>query len=781
MTLLLAVLSGFVLAPFAPAIHRALGRFSGWVIAVLPASLAALFLSLAARGEGAVVESHAWTPGLGADLHLRMDGLSLLMVTLIAGIGAAIFVYAGGYLTGHRHLGRIYAYLLMFMGSMLGVVLADNLIVLFVFWELTSVSSYLLIGFDHADEKARKSALQALLVTGLGGLAILAGALMLGSVAGDMRISHLLLHREAIREHGLYVPIVLLLVFGAFTKSAQFPFHFWLPSAMAAPTPVSAYLHSSTMVKAGIYLLARLTPSLGESELWNGLLTWFGAATMLIGAWLAFRQTTMKLILAYSTVSALGTIVMALGVGTTYAVEAAMVFLLAHAFYKGALFMMAGAIDHETGEKDVTKLGGLRRSMPMLAAAGALAALSMAGVPPMVGFIAKELAIKAVLPDADSGREGYALTVMFVAAAALGVAVALRVGFAPFFGAQRETKREAHEPPPSLLLGPGALASLGLAAAVAPGMFATPLVEPAAAAALNAQAHPHVALWHGLNLALALSGAALVLGVALFRSQWAIVRTAEPATRPLDAIGPSRLYEHALAATLGFADAQTRVLQSGSLRRYAFMTFGVLVLAVGATFMLRTPLDALPDVGDARPYEIGLVLLLLIGAWFTAVARNRLAAIAGLGLVGYGIAIIFVLFGAPDLALTQVCIETLAVVLLVLVFYMLPDFRNFSTRREKLRDLLVALAGGAAMAALVLVVADHRPDMTVSDFYAANSYPRAHGRNVVNVILVDFRALDTMGEIVVLVVAAVGVYALMKLDPTTREGATKAGQNGGER
>ncbi|HRQ71737.1 MAG TPA: proton-conducting transporter membrane subunit [Phycisphaerales bacterium] len=576
------------------------------------------------------------------------------------------------------------------------------------------------------------------------------------------------------------MPIVLLLVFGAFTKSAQFPFHFWLPSAMAAPTPVSAYLHSSTMVKAGIYLLARLTPALGESELWNGLLTWFGAATMVVGAWLAFRQTVMKLILAYSTVSALGTIVMALGVGTTYAVEAAMVFLLAHAFYKGALFMVAGAIDHETGEKDVRNLGGLSRSMPLLAAAAALAALSMAGVPPLVGFIAKELAIKAVLPDADLGREGYALAAVFVAAAALGVAVALRVGFAPFFGAKRETKREAHEPPASLLLGPGVLALLGLGASVAPGLIATPLVEPAASAALGAQAHPHVALWHGLNLALALSAGALVLGVALFRGQWAIVGLAGPATRPLDAIGPSRLYEHALAALLGFADAQTRVLQSGSLRRYAFITFGVIVLAVGATFMLRRPLDALPDIGDARPYEIGLVLLILIGAWFTAVARNRLAAIAGLGLVGYGIAIIFVLFGAPDLALTQVCIETLAVVLLVLVFYMLPDFRSFSARREKARDLVVALAGGAAMAGLVLVVADHRPDMTVSDYYAANSYGLAHGRNVVNVILVDFRALDTLGEIVVLVVAAVGVYALMKLDPTTREGASTGGERGGE-
>mgnify|MGYP005844544879 CR=1 FL=1 len=781
MTLLIAVLSGFVLAPFAPSIHRALGRASGWTLALLPASLAGLFLALASRGGGEVVESHAWTPGLGADMHLRLDGLSLLMATLIAGIGAAIFVYAGGYLAGHRHLGRIYAYLLMFMASMLGVVLADNLIVLFVFWELTSVCSYLLIGFEHADAKARKSALQALLVTGLGGLAILGGALMLGSASGNMRISQLAQHGEAIREHALYAPIVLLLVFGAFTKSAQFPFHFWLPSAMAAPTPVSAYLHSSTMVKAGIYLLARLTPALGETELWNGLLTWFGAATMLVGAWLAFRQTVMKLILAYSTVSALGTIVMALGVGTTYAVGAAMVFLLAHALYKGALFMVAGAIDHETGEKDVRGLGGLRRSMPLLAGAGGLAALSMAGVPPLVGFIAKELAIKSLLPDADSGREGYALAAAFVVSAALGVAVALRVGFAPFFGKMPETKREAHEPGAALLLGPGVLALLGLAAAVAPGVFAMPLVEPAASATLGAEAHPHVALWHGWNLALGLSAGALAFGVVLFRGQWAIVGMAGPASRALDAIGPSRVYEHALAAVLGIADAQTRALQSGSLRRYAFITFGVIVLAVGATFVLRTPLDSLPDIGDARPYEIGLVFLILIGAWFTAVARNRLAAIAGLGLVGYGIAIIFVLFGAPDLALTQVCIETLAVVLLVLVFYMLPDFRSFSTRAQKVRDLLVALAGGAAMAGLVLVVADHRPDTTVSDFYATNSLSQAYGRNVVNVILVDFRALDTLGEIVVLVVAAVGVYALMKLNTSAREGAPTPGEQGGER
>lgn len=745
--------------------QRALGRLTGWTIALLPLAIAILLATMApdvAPLGASVRESYPWVPTLDINLSLRLDGLSLLMSMLISGIGAVIFIYAGGYLKGHPHLGRLYAYLLMFMGSMLGVVLADNLLALFVFWELTSISSYLLIGFDHTRPKARKSALQALLVTGLGGLAILAGAVMLGSVAGTLEISELYAQRDLIHASPLYTPIVLLFILGAFTKSAQFPFHFWLPAAMEAPTPVSAYLHSSTMVKAGVYLLARLAPILGGAALWHDLLTWFGAATMLVGAWLAFRQTVMKPLLAYSTVSALGTIVMALGVGTAAAVEAGMVFLLAHAFYKGALFMCAGAIDHETGEKNLVNLSGLGRRMPILFAATALAAISFAGIPPLVGFIGKELALKALLPAPDMGQEGPALAILFTLAAALSVAVAIRIGFRPFVGNLKPTPLAPHDPPPALLAGPVALAGLGLAAALLPNILAYPLVQPAAAAILQAEAHPHIALWHGLNLALLLSAVATVVGAGLFAAQRTLLRAAAPLDA-LDAVGPSRFYDWTLGAVLGLALFQTRALQTGYLRQYLFVTIGATVAVVGATLTLKGGLVDLPPVGDVRFYEAGLIALILIGAAFAATARNRLAAIAALGLVGYGIAFIFVLFGAPDLALTQFCVETLTVVLLVLAFYILPDFRGLSGGPQKVRDLLIALTGGAMMAGLVLLTTRAESDHAVSNYYAAHSLPDAYGRNVVNVILVDFRAIDTLGEITVLVVAAIGVYALMKL------------------
>ncbi|MFB3140368.1 MAG: proton-conducting transporter membrane subunit, partial [Candidatus Acidiferrales bacterium] len=393
MLLAVAVLSGFVMALAAPWLHRIARSTSGWVLALFPLALTVYFAGQAGRvaaGEVLAV-SIDWVPSLGIALSFYLDGLSLLFALLISGIGALVVVYAGGYLAGHAHLGRFYAFLLMFLASMLGLVLANNVITLFVFWELTSVSSYLLIGFEHEREAARQAALQALLVTGLGGLALLAGLLLLGQAGGSMELSELLTRGEAIQAHPFYAPILLLILAGAFTKSAQFPFHFWLPSAMEAPTPVSAYLHSATMVKAGIYLLARFNPVLGGTELWFYIVTAAGAATMLVGAYLAFQQSDLKRILAYSTMSALGMMVLLLGLGTELAVKAAIVSILVHALYKGALFLVAGAVEHETGTRDVDRLGGLRRAMPITAAAAALAALSMAGLPPLFGFIGKEM------------------------------------------------------------------------------------------------------------------------------------------------------------------------------------------------------------------------------------------------------------------------------------------------------------------------------------------------------------------------------------------------------
>ncbi|MBI2088067.1 MAG: NADH-quinone oxidoreductase subunit L, partial [Deltaproteobacteria bacterium] len=371
--MLFAVLSGFAAALLAPWIDRVGRGRTGWIIAVLPATLFAYFATFVAsiRNGEVIRQSHAWIPSLGIDLSFTADGLSVLFALLISGIGALVVVYAGGYLAGHPQLGRFFSYLLLFMSAMLGLVLADNVIALFVFWELTTLSSYLLIGFDHEREAARSAALKSLLVTGIGGLALLAGLILLAQAGGSPELSALAKHGDAIRSHPLYAPILALILAGAFTKSAQVPFHFWLPAAMEAPTPVSAYLHSATMVKAGVYLLARLNPVLGGTDPWLFTVTTTGAVTMVVGAWMALQRTDLKLILAYSTVSALGVLTMLLGLGTPLAIKAASVFLLGHALYKGALFLIAGAVDHETGTRSFDRLGGLKKAMPLTALAAA--------------------------------------------------------------------------------------------------------------------------------------------------------------------------------------------------------------------------------------------------------------------------------------------------------------------------------------------------------------------------------------------------------------------------
>ncbi|HRF49684.1 MAG TPA: proton-conducting transporter membrane subunit, partial [Anaerolineales bacterium] len=433
--LLAAIGSGFILASLAPALTPRLGRWAGWVLAGLPAAIVLLLIVQwpVVAGGRAIVEAYPWVPELGVSLSLRLDGLGLLFALLISGIGALVAVYGGGYLKGDRDLGRFYAWLLVFMAAMLGVASADNLLALFIFWELTSLSSYMLIGFGHDRASARQAALQALLVTGGGGLALLAGLVLLGLAGGTFELSALLSQGEALRAHALYVPAVVLILLGAFTKSAQFPFHFWLPNAMEAPTPISAYLHSATMVKAGVYLLLRLSPALGGTELWIYAVGGVGATTMLLGAVLALAQTDLKRLLAYSTVSALGMLTLLIGLGTKLALEAAVVLLAAHALYKGALFLVAGILDHETGTRDITRLGGLLRQLPITATAAGIAALSMAGVPPLFGFISKELIYEAAL----AGGAGPALIAIVVVAGVSFAVVAGLVGLAPFWGARK--------------------------------------------------------------------------------------------------------------------------------------------------------------------------------------------------------------------------------------------------------------------------------------------------------------------------------------------------------
>lgn len=758
--MLISVCSGFLASLVAPWVHRLLPRWSGWLLALVPAAMFFFFVADIGSLTGAekVSVSYPWVPSLGVNLSFYLDGLSRLFALLICGIGALVLIYSSGYLEGHRHLGRFYALLLLFMSAMLGTVLADNLLTLFVFWELTSFSSYLLIGFEHGREASRKAALQALLVTGGGGLALLAGFLILGRIGGSLELSVLLGQGELIRAHQFYMPVLLLVLAGAFTKSAQFPFHFWLPSAMEAPTPVSAYLHSATMVKLGIYLLARLSPALGGTLAWYYLLAGTGGVTMLIGAVLAIVQTDLKRMLAYSTVSALGTLTLLIGLGTTQAVKAFALYLLVHALYKGALFLIAGAVDHATGTRNVRELGGLRPAMPIVFVAALLAALSMAGLPPLLGFIAKELVYEATL---QAPQGAWLISGAGVLAKVLTVALAGIVILGPFFGAGKQTPHEPHEAAPAMWLGPVILAGLALLMGLFPFLLDRPLMTPLVNAVLAEPAVVDLALWHGVNPVFLLSVCTVLAGVAVYAARRRLYQAAGRC-RTLASWGPASWYDLALAGLMRGAQLQTRFLQSGYLRHYFMTVLGAAFLLVFHALVVKSGFRGVTGAADALFHEWVIAVLILMAALFAVSTHSRLASVAALGVVGYGVALIYILFGAPDLAMTQFCVETLSVILFVLVFYRLPRFTTLSGKRARSRDIVIALANGGIMTALVLIATSEPAPSRISHFFAQNALVQAHGHNVVNVILVDFRGLDTLGEITVLAVASLGVYMLLQ-------------------
>jgi multicomponent Na+:H+ antiporter subunit A len=768
----IAVLSGFILALLAPALHQRAKTATGWLLALLPAGLFVYFASQLGRvAHGDMLrETVEWIPSLGVNLSFVLDGLSALLALIITGIGTLIILYASGYLRGDPYLGRMYALLLAFMAAMLGVVLADNLLALFVFWELTSLTSYLLIGFKHTYADSRAAALRALIVTGSGGLAMLAGFVLLALAGGSWEISELSQQNEALRASALYLPILLLIGLGAMTKSAQFPFHFWLPGAMAAPTPVSAYLHSATMVKAGVYLLARLSPALADSDAWRLLFTAVGVITMLVGGYLSLQQTDLKRILAYSTVSSLGVLVALLGWDTKIAAEAAALFLLVHSLYKGALFMVAGSIDHETGTRDIRSLGGLARLMPLLAAAGGLAALSMSGVPLFVGFVGKEFIYEATLGyeagaalNLSTVQAGLTLAALLTNIAF--VAVALLVTLVPFTGALKETPQHPHAPPLTLWFSPLLLGLLGLALGLLPGITAEWLAGPAASAIYGKPLEMHLfILPESLSPMFLLSLLTLAGGAALYAARARIQPVFE---RLRLAGGPEQVYENLMAGLPRLADRVTGVLQSGYLRYYVATIVGALALLVGYTYFgysgLPLPLDTLAGITDVQFHEAIIALVMLIGLVSVLRSSSLLITVISLGVIGYSQAILFILFSAPDLAMTQFAVETLSVVLFVLVLYRLPPLATFSTRRVRIRDGIIALLAGAMVTILILTVTSEPLVSDLANFFASTSFTRAKGHNVDNAILVDFRGFDTLGEITVLGIAAMGIFGLLKL------------------
>jgi multicomponent Na+:H+ antiporter subunit A len=725
-----------------------------------------MVLLVPAAGDGArVVElPFGASDELGIRLSFRLDGLSILFALLITGIGTLVYVYGATYLANRKDLPRFWAYLTLFMVAMLGLTLSENLIALFVFWELTTISSYLLIGIDHERQAARDAALQALLVTAGGGLALLAGFVLLGSMAGSFELSTILARGDAIRAHAHYVPALLLLLLGAFTKSAQVPFHFWLPSAMEAPTPVSAYLHSATMVKAGVYLLARLSPAFAGTEEWTTIVTVVGASTMVAGALFAATAIDLKRILAYTTMSALGSMVMLLGLGTAAAVQAMIVYLFAHALYKAGLFMVAGIVDHETGIRDVTRLGGLRRAMPLTAAAAIVGAISLASFGPVLSFAAKEMVAAAI---GGAGTWRVPLEIAVYGSAVLLAAAAALVAIKPFFGQRPDNLARAHDPPASMWAPPFLLAAAGVLIALLPQKLADALLAPAAAAVHPAVSPLVIVLWHGVNAPLVLAAAATAAGLVLYRSRarWSgLVATVGRVT----VLQASAWYRGSLRAMMAVATWQTRLLQNGYLRVYVM----VILLTLITLLLLAKIRGGSVTIAIHREsfaiYEAAVAVLIVAAAFVAVSSKTRLGSIAALGAAGYSVALTYIIFSAPDLAMTQFVVETLTVILYVLVLYRLPKYNLLTGKGERIRDVIICTIFGGVMATVVMAAQSVPVDPTLASFFASNSLSKGHGRNIVNVMLVDFRAFDTMGEIAVIGIAAIGVYALLHLRATDR-------------
>jgi multicomponent Na+:H+ antiporter subunit A len=760
--MLIAILSGFIFAVLLVFAGRFMKGKPAILSAALPLGLFFYFSSFIAQvASGEVIyKQYDWVPAYGVNLSFTLDGISLLFALMITGIGFLVFVYTAAYLKGHEYLDRFYGYLGLFMGAMLGLVLSDNLISLFVFWELTSISSFFLIGFNNNEESSRKSAIVALAITGFGGVLLLAGALLLGNIAGTYSIAEMLSQTEAIANSTYYVPVLLLIFGAAFTKSAQFPFHFWLPGAMKAPTPVSTYLHSATMVKAGIYLLMRFTPVLGNTEMWNTTLITVGAVTMAYAALQTLFKTDLKGILAYSTISALGILVFLIGLGTRDALLAASVFILVHALYKATLFLVTGIIDHETGSRNVVVLSGLRKVLLPVAIAGILAAVSNAGIPPSFGFLGKDLIYEATL---HFGNAALFLTAIAIATNILLLYAGFLAGVKPFTGKLPESFSKVHMPSPLMWLPPLLLALLGIVFGFFPGLIQDSLIQPAVTALGASGEAVQLKLWHGFNTILLLSGITILLGIILY----VVLKPSEKREQAVDKlyrISPKGIVLFVAGAFGRFSGLWTNFLQNGFLRHYVFTIASVLVLLAGYTLINHTKYEMdYASFSKLTIYEVVTLLIMVIGIFYTVFSKSRLGAVVAMGIVGYAICLVFVFYSAPDLAMTQFSIDTLTVILFVLVLYRLPKYLLLSDYKMRIKDGVLSLAFGALISVLALEVLSEPTNTETSEFYAENAYLLAKGKNIVNVILVDFRGVDTFMEIAVLSIAAIGVFGLLKL------------------
>ncbi len=761
-----------------PAAARASRNAAAWTAAAVTAGSLAIVASLAPQVfAGAPVAARwQWLPALGLDVSFRLDGLALLFAILILVIGLLVILYARYYLADADPIGKLYALLMLFMAAMLGIVLSDNLLLLVIFWELTSVSSFLLVGYWSEKAEARQGARMALTVTGGGGLAMLAGFLVLGHIAGSFEISTLDLRGQEIHAHPLYPLALGLILVGAFTKSAQFPFHFWLPEAMAAPTPVSAYLHSATMVKAGVFLLMRLYPALGDTALFEYTVAGTGLATMVFAAYVAVFKHDLKGLLAYSTISHLGLIVFLIGLDSPLSSVAAVFHVVNHATFKAALFMSAGIIDHETGTRDMRRINGLWKSMPRTATLAILASGAMAGVPLLNGFLSKEMFFAEAIDLRHLGWFGTAIPFIAVAGATFSVAYSARFIHDVFFnGEPRNLPRTPHEPPALMRVPVELLVVVVILVGVLPGLTVGPIVNLAAEAVSGARLPDYqIAIWHGFNMPLLMSAIALAAGAAMY---WALQRQYRLHLHVPAGFTARLLFQKFTARLFSVAGHLTAKLENRSLQRYAALTIAAALVA-GALPFLGTPLSAGPLPTTPASGVAYATWLILVAAAVAAVLaqRRRVLVLVFVATCGLVVSLVFIMFSAPDLALTQLSVEVVSTVLMLMALALLPQRAvRDSSRARRGRDAMLGVAAGGGVAALAYA-AMTRPLDTISWYFLENTVARGGGTNTVNVILVDFRGYDTFGEITVLGIAAVGVLALMEGMRVRREPADDMGR-----
>lgn len=781
----LAILSPFLFAFIIPFLAKYAKRVhTGWFVLILPVLLFIYFLPMIRMTQsGETLRSVLeWIPSLGINFTVYIDGLGLLFALLITGIGSLVTLYSIFYLSKEKEqLGPFYVYLLMFMGAMLGVVLVDNVMVLYMFWELTSLSSFLLIGYWYKREKSRYGAAKSLLITVSGGLCMLGGFILLYLITDSFSIREMVHQVQLIAGHELFIPAMILILLGAFTKSAQFPFYIWLPDAMEAPTPVSAYLHSATMVKAGIYVIARFSPIFAFSAQWFWIVSLVGLFTMVWGSFHAVKQTDLKSILAFSTVSQLGMIISMLGVSAaalhyghteyyTVAAMAAIFHLINHATFKGSLFMAVGIIDHETGTRDIRKLGGLMAIMPITFTISLIGTFSMAGLPPFNGFLSKEMFFTSMLRvthfDLFNVQTWGVLFPLFAWIGSVFTFIySMKLLFKTFRGNYQpeQLEKPAHEAPVGMLVPPVILVALAVSLFFFPNILSYSLIEPAMNSiyptllAGHEKFHVHISQWHGVTTELLMTAGIVVIGTIGYLSlnKWKGIYKLFPSKLTLN-----RLYDKLLTLMEKGSYRITKQYMTGFLRDYLLYIFAGFIILIGGAFAIKGGFSFKTEgMAKIGVYEIILTLVMISATVATVFARSRLTAIIALGVVGYTLALFFVIFRAPDLALTQLVIETISVALFLLCFYHLPKLR---TRTFRMTNFIISLGVGIIVTLLGIASSSQRTKDSIASFFVKHSHDLGGGDNVVNVILVDFRGFDTMFEITVLTIAALGIYSMIK-------------------